>query len=409
MTHPFKNTESQYGSIARSFHWFMALVILGLLGMGFWMEGVSFSPFKLEVYGFHKSFGLLILGLGVMRLMWRFISAPPPALKAHAVWERFLSKTIHIVFYICILGMPLSGWLMSNAGEHPASFFGLFEMPQIVPKDEALAGVFKQLHGLFAYGLLAAVALHIAGALKHHIIERDSTLRRMGGHMVIVLPLLALFTVAIGVMAYFSLGGESSSEAIPRQAVSSDIDDQTDVSYAPEATGHEWVIEPEGRLVGLEYVQYGKTISGSFESWGGRIIFDPDDLANASVRIEIDAASLDTGSEERNDKSRGGDWFAVERFPKIIFEGQSFKKIDANRYEVDGRLSVRDVTLPLRFPFTLNISQKESGVQKADMSAELSLKRLDFGVGQGAWQTTEAIGNDVKIQIQFTAHHGVTQ
>ena len=195
------NTENAFGWISRSFHWLIALMILVLLILGFWMEGLTPNPFKFEMYGLHKAFGILVLFLGALRLIWRFTQTVPLSLPTHAGWERFLSKTIHIVLYISIIGMPLSGWVMSSAGGHPVSIFGLFEMPALVEKNKEISGAARLAHELFAYALIGAVGLHIIGALKHHVIDHDETLRRMGGSILVAFIGLVLLLVSAGFVA----------------------------------------------------------------------------------------------------------------------------------------------------------------------------------------------------------------
>ena len=127
---------SKFHFISKSFHWLMAGMILGLLFVGFYMVGLAFSPFKLQVYGLHKSFGILVLVLGILRLGWRFIASSPKPLVTHKRWEKFLSHIIHVVLYGVIFAMPVSGWLMSSAGDFPVGLFGLFEMPDLIAKDQ---------------------------------------------------------------------------------------------------------------------------------------------------------------------------------------------------------------------------------------------------------------------------------
>lgn len=193
----FKNSAERFGAVAKSFHWVMALMMIGLLGLGFYMAGMERSPFKFELYSWHKSFGIVVLALVVFRVIWRFISAPPKALETHASWEKLLSKTIHIVLYVSMIGFPLSGWVMSSAGGHGVSVFGFFDMPAIVAENKDIGASAKLAHVIFAYSLIIALGLHILGGLKHHVVDKDLTLARMGASLWIVVPLVALFLVSV--------------------------------------------------------------------------------------------------------------------------------------------------------------------------------------------------------------------
>ena len=168
-----------YHFISKSFHWVVALMMVGLLALGYYMSGLEGSPFKYGLYGWHKSFGILVLALAVLRLSWRFYQGAPEGLGTHQRWEKILSKVTHVVLYLAIFAMPLSGWLMSSAGGHGVKFFGLFKMPDLIAKNKALGGVFNQTHEILGYVILAAMILHLAGALKHHFIDADETIKRM--------------------------------------------------------------------------------------------------------------------------------------------------------------------------------------------------------------------------------------
>ncbi len=170
---------TSYHFISKIFHWIVGLMMLGLLTLGYYMSGLEGSPFKYGLYGWHKSFGILVLMLAVLRLTWRFYLGAPEGLGTHKRWEKILSKVTHVVLYGAIFAMPLSGWLMSSAGGHGVKFFGLFKMPALMAKNKAWGGVFNQTHEILGYMILASVILHVAGALKHHFLDKDETVRRM--------------------------------------------------------------------------------------------------------------------------------------------------------------------------------------------------------------------------------------
>lgn len=175
-----KNTSDTYGAIAKFFHWSIALLILGLIVVGLYMESLPSSPDKYEIYGLHKSFGLMVLWLAGLRIIWRSFNKQPTPHATHKTWERTLSKIIHFFLYVAMIGMPLTGWLMSSAGGHGVSFFGL-DMPALMNKDADFGKLMNNTHRLLSYALIGAVLLHAAGALKHHFIDRDNTLIRMVG------------------------------------------------------------------------------------------------------------------------------------------------------------------------------------------------------------------------------------
>ena len=134
---------------------------------------------KLELYALHKSVGVLILGLTVARLAWRLSGPRPVALGPSRRSERILAQSVHGLFYIALIAMPLTGWLMSSAANFSVSVFGLFTLPDLVAPDKALADAFKAAHYWLGWVLIGLLALHVAGALKHHFFLGNDTLRRM--------------------------------------------------------------------------------------------------------------------------------------------------------------------------------------------------------------------------------------
>ena len=191
---PLGNTKESWGWLARLLHWGMAVLILFLLGLGTYitqfLSGGDMDTLmaRFDWTQVHKSWGFVAFSLGVLRLVWRWVN-PTPALPGNmGAGERFLAHAGHWGLYICILGMPLSGWLMSSASTLQELYgvknevFGVFEMPDpFVPGDDALAGIFGQVHFFLGIGLVVLLLGHVAAALKHHFVRRDDVLRRMVG------------------------------------------------------------------------------------------------------------------------------------------------------------------------------------------------------------------------------------
>lgn len=203
-----KNTTDKYGIMAKLFHWPMAIIMMGLIILGLYMSALDPSPDKYELYGLHKSFGLLILWMVGLRILWRFYTKPPQTHKNHQKWERTLAKIVHFVLYVSMIGMPLTGWLMSSAGGHAVSFFGL-SVPALMGENKNFGGLMNDTHRILSYMLIGTILLHVAGALKHHFIDKDDTFKRMAarpmqniGAYVAVL-LMMIFGVAVVKFLFF--------------------------------------------------------------------------------------------------------------------------------------------------------------------------------------------------------------
>lgn len=172
-----KNTETHFGIVAIAFHWVMAIIIIGLLILGLYMTSLPDSDGKFAWYGIHKSFGLIILSLVALRLIWRYMNMQPAEIGTRL--EKILSKAAKVALYFFMITMPLSGWLMSSAGGHPVTFFNLFPIPALMEPNEFLAPIFSGAHTWMAYMLIGVIVLHMLGGYKHHFYDKDTVLKRM--------------------------------------------------------------------------------------------------------------------------------------------------------------------------------------------------------------------------------------
>lgn len=169
----------RYHKISILLHWLIAALVFLMLGLGAFMDEIGNQSLKMAAFTFHKSLGLTILVLMIIRLGWRW-SHPAPALPSQMVsWERFLSKLTHGLFYLILILMPLDGWIMSMAAGHPVNFFWLGTIPSFVPESRSLAAIMAEVHEFLAWTLLSLILLHTAAALKHHFYDKDNVLTRM--------------------------------------------------------------------------------------------------------------------------------------------------------------------------------------------------------------------------------------
>ena len=179
---------SSYSRIAITLHWLIALLLIGNFAGGLLMGGLLDSPDpKTKQLGFtivqlHKSFGLTILALSLLRLGVRLVAGAPPLPDHMTATERFLSKLTHWGFYVVMILVPLSGWVMVSASPlgFPTVWFGLFEWPHLpIETSREVAGGANEVHEILAFTGAGLFVLHVAGALKHHFWDRDDVLARM--------------------------------------------------------------------------------------------------------------------------------------------------------------------------------------------------------------------------------------
>lgn len=168
------DTKASYGTISKIFHWLIAISIISLLAAGFIMTNLDKSPLKYQIYGLHKAFGITVLAIAILRIIWRIIKPKPALPEAYPKWQRISAAAVHGILYLLTIMIPLSGWIMSMAANFVPSWFGLFQLRLPISPNKALAKFANNTHELLAWVLLAALTLHILAALK----ERE-ILRRM--------------------------------------------------------------------------------------------------------------------------------------------------------------------------------------------------------------------------------------
>ncbi|MDD2913755.1 MAG: cytochrome b [Gallionella sp.] len=173
------NPATRYSATAISLHWMTAGLVLITFPLGVYMHGLALSPLKLQLISYHKWLGVTIFLLTVARLAWRATHTPPPLPETIPLWQQRVAHGVHLLLYLLLFAIPLSGWLMSSAKGFPVVYLGLVQLPDLVGKDKVLGELLTEVHEMLNFGLLALVGMHAAAALKHHFIERDATLRRM--------------------------------------------------------------------------------------------------------------------------------------------------------------------------------------------------------------------------------------
>ena len=170
----------RYSPPAVVLHWLMALLIFVTFPLGLYMVELQLSPDKLKLYSYHKWIGITVLTLVAIRVVWRLTHTPPPLPDSVAGWQRRASAIVHGLLYLLMIAIPLSGWLMSSAKGFQTVWFGVLPLPDLIGKDKALGDLLAEVHAALNFTMLALVILHVGAALKHHFIERQPYLQRMG-------------------------------------------------------------------------------------------------------------------------------------------------------------------------------------------------------------------------------------
>ena len=185
-----ENTAQRWGSLSKSLHWLIAVLILALGIVGLTMGEFPKTPKYFWIYTMHKSIGITVLGLAIVRLLWRYTHKPPALPSNYKRWEQRASHWAHMALYGVMLLLPISGWLhdsaWKDAATHPMQLFGLVPWPRIgwimsiePATKEMLHDAFGLLHMVAAYLLYVLWVAHVGGALKHQFIDKDPELQRM--------------------------------------------------------------------------------------------------------------------------------------------------------------------------------------------------------------------------------------
>ena len=384
------NTFSSYGSVTKAFHWLTVLLIISVWPLGWIAENMTHTiydatvpPNEAEIartallFSLHKTVGLAVFFVALARIAWAVTQTKPGLLNADNKPESFVAETVHWLLYGSLVIVPLTGWIHHATSEGFAPIFWPFgqDLP-LVPKSIALTEVTGTLHVMFMWILVGSVALHVAGALKHHIIDKDSTLQRMlPGRIDAPEPPQQQFSskpalAALVVWLVVLIGSWGTGELAP----GGEADDALKLAEAQS----DW--EVQGGTVSITILQLGSTVTGSFTDWTAAITFNDSDAPGpvGSVDVTILISSLSLGAV--TDQAMGADYFDATQFPTARFEADLFRT--ETSYEARGPLTIRDKEMNIILPFALNVHEGT-----ATMSGTVELNRLDFGVGNS--QPTE--------------------
>lgn len=175
----FKNTADRWGPISQLLHWAVVLLIAAIAIIGLTMTDMSNGPSKIKIYALHKSLGLTLLSLVVLRLLWRLYAGAPRPVAGTPHWQERIASLTHWALYALMFALPISGWVFNSSSGYPLQYFGLFNLPRIAERSEDLSRLSRDLHEYGFWLLLALVLAHAGAAFYHHLFQNDATLTRM--------------------------------------------------------------------------------------------------------------------------------------------------------------------------------------------------------------------------------------
>ncbi|TDL89508.1 cytochrome b/b6 domain-containing protein [Meridianimarinicoccus aquatilis] len=393
------NSPQSYGAVAKTLHWLTALLILTAIPLGVIANDMGYDTsqalaLKAWLFSLHKTVGVAAFFVALLRILWAATQPKPALLHPDRRLESFAAETVHWALYASLVIVPLSGWLHHAATSGFAPIWWPFgQTLPFVPVNEGVAHFFGAWHWLFTKVLIAALALHIAGALKHHFIDKDATLARMLPGLTLAgdttaahprAPMKAALAFWVLLLAAGSVLGLSSDAE--RQAASPQL----------QAEPSGWTVK-DGRLA-ITALQLGSEVEGQFEEWNAAINFDPDlpSDVKGDVTVQIAIPSLKLGSVTSD--ALKPEFFAAEEFPTATFTAEITEADGENSYLADGVLSLKGVEQPLALPFTLVIDG-----DTAQMEAKTVIDRRDFGIGTASYNDESTVAYESNVTVTLTA------
>jgi len=400
---------ARYSAAAIALHWALALLLAFQLGLGWRLEDLPKGVAQFAAFQLHKSVGILIMLLSLARLLVRFAKPRPPLVEDQPT-ALLLARAVHVLLYVAMIGGPLAGWVLVSTGKVrlQTMLFGTVPWPNL-PLGPSWHEPAAALHSALAFLLAGLIALHVAGALRHHRLRRDYLGRMLPGPGWSVGIALAGLVAAYAVSTIWTFAGPAPAGPVAAQSgpvpspepVASDMPSPSPSPSesgrpAPEAAS-KWVLQGGGRL-SFQAAYSGTPVNGSFGKWDADIVFSPEDLANSRIRVTVDLASVNTADSERDEMLRSDSFFAAATHPRAIFTATRLTARGAGQYVANGTLSLHGQQRPLALSFDLKI---DGDVANASGSARLN--RLGYGVGSGEWATTDPIADAVSIAFRLKA------
>lgn len=399
-----RNTPQTFGLVTRTFHWLTALLILTAFPLGVianqWpYDTAEALALKAQLFSVHKTVGLAAFFLGLGRILWALVERHPVPLHPQRRAEITLAGVVHWLLYLSLVMVPLSGWVHHAAVTGFAPILWPFgQTLPFVPQSEAVGTAAGAVHWVFTKVLAAAILMHVAGALKHHFLDRDATLLRMlrgvqapeqpvavprrATPILLALVIYAGFAVVAGLLV-------PRTEAIAAPAPDTAVETVVETAVAEGG----WTVQTGTLAIGVQ--QMGAAVSGSFARFDAAITFEEMavDGRHGSVSVTIDVASLTLGSV--TSQALGAEFFDAAAHPSATFVADILPA--ATGYVAEGTLSLRGVDHPVSLPFTLALAG-----DTATMTGSTVLDRRDFGMGR-SYGDEASVGFTVTVTVDLVA------
>ena len=397
-----KNTATSYGSVARVLHWLTALIILCSILLGLIAKEVGFRSVDSQIlmFSLHKTLGVCAIVVASLRILWALSQPHPVALHPERRLETFAAELAHWLLYISMIMVPLAGWAEHAATEGFAPILWPFGQGlPFIPKSGHLAETLAAIHTTFAWILIATIALHVAGALKHQLIDRDAVLARMlggqsAGNAVQAIgrkasALCGHAAPAVLATAIFVAGGAYALATRPESPAGT----APGTTPSLAAVASQWQVG--AGAIDFTIKQMGTPVQGNFADWTAAIDFD-EQSGSGQVTVTINLASLTVGTV--TDQAKGAAFFDVANHPTATYHANI--RADAEKgtghFIAEGVLALKGHEVALNLPFEMTITD---GL--AEMHGRTVLDRRDWTIGQGYDdEGSVAFGVELAVSVQ---------
>jgi cytochrome b561/polyisoprenoid-binding protein YceI len=401
----WKHVQQRYNLGAIILHWLLALALAFQLSLGLGLEYLGRNGFA--QYQLHKSVGIAILALSLLRVLWRLTHRRPPALEGG--FSGWLAKAVHFGLYLFMIGAPLTGWLLVSTDRVsvPTMLFGAVHWPHL-PAPHSLNGFAHVSHSLLGFLGVALILLHVAGAIRHQWLLRDDLMARMAPArgLWLVLALLVPIGWAFGAMTIKGAGKNagpapvektvSANEAAPVEVIvqGNAAATQAPATEAP-APPPSWTIQPGGTLA-FSVTNGADRIGGRFAKWSGDIVFDPDRPESARISLSVDLRTASVGDATQDAMLADADFLDTGAHPRAVYRVTSVRMIAANRYSAKGTLTLKGKSHPQDIVFALTGTGLSRHVEGSAV-----INRARFGIGAG--EAAQNLAPSVQLTFRFDA------
>ncbi len=338
------------------------------------------APLRYSLTQWHKSFGVITLLLVVWRIFWR-LSHPAPAMPEHLKpWEKRAAGLTHILLYLLIFVIPVSGWISVSASplELPTLLFNKIPWPHLPPFDQLpekgeISQLFGDVHVVATYLLIFLLCMHIAAAFRHRLLLNDGVMERMspktsdGRWLTGTRSTFGVILFVIGSLVLYGFSG-----SIP----------------APLIVGNS--------QVSFEFTLQNQVQEGVFTDSTVDMLINPNNSSANQLRSVVNTTAVSTGNSQIDSTLVSADWFDSDNYPQAFFDSHALISLGQNRYTAMGILRIKGIAQNISFPVTLIDSD-----DKRIASGNFIINRMDFNLGRNFQPGDETVGYPVTIKFNF--------